>query len=502
MAGRPDRLAIKDALVGLQVIDTSTRILAAREGHIASWAATCAASQLYSDPARFVLSRPGLSGMWSIRRAIRKNVFPLPNSTKVSGVQPLLDHRDSGQAALNYTLCVCIGGKSMTDVVIASAVRTAIGGFNGGFAPLSAAELGEVAIREVLQRAGVNGADISEVILGQVLAAGTGQNPARQAAMGAGIPQEKTAVTINQVCGSGVRSVAMGYQAIKAGDSSIVVAGGQESMSQAPHCAHLRNGQKMGNLEFVDTMIKDGLWDVFNGYHMGNTAENVAEQWQITRDQQDEFAAASQRKAEEAQKAGRFKDEIVPVTVTTRKSETVMDTDEHPKAGTTAEALGKLRSAFRKDGTVTAGNASGLNDGAAAVVLMSAGEASKRSIDPMGRIVSWATAGVDPAVMGSGPIPASRAALEKAGWAVQDLDLIEANEAFAAQACAVNKDLAWDTDKVNVNGGAIALGHPIGASGTRILVTLLHEMQRRDASKGLATLCIGGGMGIAMCVER
>ncbi|MGI9305638.1 MAG: acetyl-CoA C-acetyltransferase [Gammaproteobacteria bacterium] len=390
----------------------------------------------------------------------------------------------------------------MTDVVIASAVRTAIGGFNGGFASLSAADLGEVAIREALQRARVGVEDVSEVILGQVLTAGTGQNPARQAAINAGIPQERTAVTINQVCGSGVRSVAMGYQAIKAGDSGIVIAGGQESMSQSRHCAHLRDGQKMGNLEFVDTMIKDGLWDAFNGYHMGTTAENVAERWQITRDQQDAFAAASQKKAEDAQQAGRFKDEIVPVTVKTRKSEIVVDTDEHPKAGTTAQALAKLRPAFQKDGTVTAGNASGINDGAAAVVLMSAAEASRRGIEPVARIVSWATAGVDPAVMGSGPIPASRAALKRAGWSVQDLDLIEANEAFAAQACAVNKDLAWDTEKVNVNGGAIALGHPIGASGTRILVTLLHEMQRRDAKKGLATLCIGGGMGIAMCVER
>ena len=390
----------------------------------------------------------------------------------------------------------------MNEVVIAGAVRTAIGAFGGGLASLSAAELGTVAIREALRRANVAADDVSEVIFGQVLTAGTGQNPARQAAMAADIPASRTAVTINQVCGSGVRSVAMGVQAIKAGDSAIVVAGGQESMSLAPHCAHLRNGQKMGGLEFTDTMIKDGLWDAFNGYHMGNTAENVADQWQITREQQDEFAYNSQRKAQEAQNAGKFVDEIVPVTVKSRRGESTIDTDEHPKHGTTAQALAKLRSAFKKDGSVTAGNASGLNDGAAAVVLMGADEAKRRNVAPLARVVSWATAGVDPAVMGSGPIPASRAALDKAGWAIADLDLIEANEAFAAQACAVNKDLGWDASKVNVNGGAIALGHPIGASGTRILVTLLHEMQRRDAKRGLATLCIGGGMGIAMCVER
>ena len=390
----------------------------------------------------------------------------------------------------------------MSEVVIAGAVRTAIGAFNGGLSSVSASELGTIAITEALSRSGIEAGEISEVIMGQVLAAGTGQNPARQAAIAAGIPAECTAVTINQVCGSGVRSVAMGYQAIKVGDSSIVVAGGQESMSLAPHCAHLRNGQKMGSLEFIDTMIQDGLWDAFNGYHMGNTAENVAEKWQITRDQQDEFALASQQKAAAAQQAGRFVDEIVPVTIKTRKSEIIVDADEHLKPDTTIEGLNKLRTAFQKEGTVTAGNASGLNDGAAAMVLMNADEASKRGIQPLARIISWATAGVDPAIMGSGPIPASRAALEKAGWGIEDLDLIEANEAFAAQACAVNKDLGWDTGKVNVNGGAIALGHPIGASGTRILVTLLHEMQRRDAKKGLATLCIGGGMGIAMCIER
>jgi acetyl-CoA C-acetyltransferase len=340
------------------------------------------------------------------------------------------------------------------------------------------------------------------VIMGQILAAGEGQNPARQAAIAAGIPYEVTAYGVNQLCGSGLRTVALGYQAIRNGDSEIVVAGGQESMSQAPHCIHLRNGVKMGDAELVDTMIRDGLWDAFNGYHMGNTAENVAQRWQITRDQQDAFAAASQSKAEAAQKAGRFKDEIVPVKIATRRGETVVDADEYPKHGTTVEVLAKLRPAFDKDGTVTAGNASGINDGAAALVLMTAAEAEKRGLRPLARIVSWATAGVDPAIMGTGPIPASRMALKKAGWAADDLELIEANEAFAAQACAVNKDLGWDVRKVNVNGGAIALGHPIGASGARVLVTLLHEMQRRNVHKGLATLCIGGGMGIAMCVER
>ena len=339
-------------------------------------------------------------------------------------------------------------------------------------------------------------------MFGQVLTAGAGQNPARQAAIAAGIPQERTAVTINQVCGSGLRTMAMAAQALAAGDSDVVVAGGQESMSLAPHCAHLRDGKKMGSLEMVDTMIVDGLWDAFNGYHMGTTAENVARTWQITREAQDAFAAKSQQKAVAAVQSGRFADEITPVTVKTRKGETVVDTDEYPRDGTTAEGLAKLRTAFSKDGTVTAGNASGLNDGAAAVVMMRAEDARKRGLEPLARVVSWATVGVDPAVMGSGPIPASRAALDKAGWKAEDLDLIEANEAFAAQACAVNNDLGWDTDRVNVNGGAIALGHPIGASGTRVMVTLLHEMARRDAKKGLATLCIGGGMGIAMCVER
>ena len=391
----------------------------------------------------------------------------------------------------------------MTDVVIASAARTPVGAFNGGLSTLAAHELGRIAILEALKRAKVEPGQVDEVILGQILTAGAGQNPARQAAVAAGIPYEKTAYQINQLCGSGLRAVALGHQAIQLGDSAIVVAGGQESMSQSPHCMHLRGGVKMGNAELVDTMIKDGLWDAFNGYHMGNTAENVAQKWQITREEQDAFAVASQQKAEAAQKAGRFKDEIVPVTIKTRKGDQVVDTDEHPKHGTTLDALTKLRPAFaRENGTVTAGNASGINDGAAAVVLMSAKEAQKRGISPLARIVSWATAGVDPAIMGTGPIPASRAALKKAGWSKDDLDLVEANEAFAAQACAVNKDLGWDPAKVNVNGGAIALGHPIGASGARVLVTLLHEMQRRKAKKGLATLCIGGGMGIAMCVER
>ena len=387
-------------------------------------------------------------------------------------------------------------------VVIASIARTPVGAFSGGLASLPASDLGAVAIGAALERAGVEAGAVSEVILGQILSAGQGQNPARQASIGAGIPVEAPAWGVNQLCGSGLRAVALGYQAIVNGDSAIVVAGGQESMSQAPHCVHLRNGTKLGPAEMVDTMIKDGLWDAFNGYHMGNTAENVAEKWQITREDQDAFAAASQAKAEAAQKAGRFDDEIVPVTIKTRKGETVVDSDEHPRHGVTVESLAGLRPAFAKDGTVTAGNASGINDGAAAAVLMSAAEAERRGITPLARIVSWAHAGVDPAIMGSGPIPASRAALEKAGWSADELDLIEANEAFAAQACAVNKELAWDTDKVNVNGGAIALGHPIGASGARVLTTLLYEMGRRDAKKGLATLCIGGGMGIAMCVAR
>jgi acetyl-CoA C-acetyltransferase len=390
----------------------------------------------------------------------------------------------------------------MSDVVIVGAARTPIGAFNGGLSSVSAADLGTVAINAALERAGVPPDAVSEVVMGQVLTAGTGQNPARQAAVNAGIPVDRTALTINQVCGSGVRSVAMAYQAVLAGDSKVVVAGGQESMSLSPHCAPMRNGQKMGALELIDTMIVDGLWDAFHGYHMGTTAENVAEKWGIDRDEQDAFAAASQQKAEAAQKAGRFADEIVPVTISSRRGDTVVDTDEHPKHGTTVETLQKLRSAFKKDGTVTAGNASGINDGAAAVVVTSAEQAQADGLTPIARIASWATVGVDPQVMGSGPIPASRAALDKAGWSISDLDLVEANEAFAAQACAVNKDLGWDPAIVNVNGGAIALGHPIGASGTRVLVTLLHEMQKRDARKGLVTLCIGGGMGIAMCIER
>ena len=389
----------------------------------------------------------------------------------------------------------------MSDVVIVSASRTAIGTFGGGLSTLSGAELGEIAIREALLRAEVSGDDVDEVVLGQVLTAATGMNPARQASISAGIPQERTALTINQVCGSGLRAVALGAQAIKSGDSGIVVAGGQESMSQAPHAQNLRLGKKMGDLKLIDTMIKDGLWDHFNGYHMGNTAENVANQWQITRDDQDAFALASQHKAEAAQKAGKFVDEIIPVTIKGKRGDTVIDADEYPRHGASIEALSSLRPAFAKDGTVTAGNASGINDGAAAVVLMTASEANRRGIKPLGRIASFATRGVDPAIMGTGPIPASRAALEKAGWSAKNLDLIEANEAFAAQACAVNKDMGWDTEKVNVNGGAIALGHPIGASGARVLITLLYEMQKRDAKKGLTTLCIGGGMGVAMCIE-
>jgi len=387
-------------------------------------------------------------------------------------------------------------------IVIVSAARTPVGSFNGAFANLPAHDLGKVAIKAAMERAGVEPARVHEVIMGQILSAGEGQNPARQASIAAGIPVESPAWGLNQLCGSGLRAVALGYQQILQGDCDIVVAGGQESMSMAPHCAHLRGGVKMGNYEMIDTMIKDGLWDAFNGYHMGNTAENVAKQWQITRQQQDEFAVASQNKAEAAQKAGKFKDEIAPVTIKSRKGDIVVDADEYPKHGTTMEGIAKLRPAFDKEGTVTAANASGINDGAAAVVLMKASEAAKFGKTPLARIVSWAHAGVDPAIMGTGPIPASRAALKKAGWKIDDLDLVEANEAFAAQACAVNKDLGWDPSKVNVNGGAIALGHPIGASGARVLVTLLHEMQRRNLKKGLATLCIGGGMGIAMCVER
>ncbi|NYZ12430.1 acetyl-CoA C-acetyltransferase [Azospirillum sp. RWY-5-1] len=390
----------------------------------------------------------------------------------------------------------------MTEVVIAGAARTAVGAFNGVFSTVPAHTLGEIAIRAALARAKTEADEVSEVILGQILTAGQGQNPARQAAVAAGIPVEKTAFGINQLCGSGLRSVALGYQAIRAGDADVMVVGGQESMTMAPHLMYLRSGVKMGTSEMLDSMLKDGLWDAFKGYHMGTTAENVAQKWQLTRDEQDAFAAASQQKAEAAQKEGRFKDEITPVTIKTRKGETVIDSDEYPKHGTTVETLAKLRPAFSKDGTVTAGNASGINDGAAALVLMTADNAAKRGVTPLARIVSWATAGVDPSIMGTGPIPASRLALKKAGWTIDDLDLIEANEAFAAQALAVNKDLGWDTSKVNVNGGAIAIGHPVGASGARVLVTLLHEMQRRDAKRGLATLCIGGGMGIALCVER
>jgi acetyl-CoA C-acetyltransferase len=390
----------------------------------------------------------------------------------------------------------------MSDIVITSAVRTAIGSFGGSLSGLSAAELGQTVIAEALKRSQMNAVDVSEVVLGQVLTAGCGQNPARQAAIKAGVPKEVSAMTINQVCGSGLKAVALGAMAIKAGDSSIVVAGGQESMSQSPHCTALRNGVKMGDASLIDTMIKDGLWDAFNGYHMGTTAENIAEKWQLTRAKQDEFAAASQQKAEAAIKAGRFKDEIVPVTITVKREHKTFDVDEYARAGTTADALAKLKPAFAKDGTVTAGNASGLNDGAAAVVLMTAAEAAKRRLKPLARIAAWAQAGVDPAIMGTGPIPASKKALEKAGWKIGDLDLIEANEAFAAQSLAVCQDLGLDPAKVNVNGGAIALGHPIGASGARVLVTLLHEMQKRDAKKGLATLCIGGGMGIALAVER
>jgi acetyl-CoA C-acetyltransferase len=390
----------------------------------------------------------------------------------------------------------------MSDVVIAGAARTPVGAFNGALAGLSAAELGTIAISSALERAGVPAADVDEVVMGQVLTAATGMNPARQALLAAGIPDDRTAYLINQVCGSGLRAVAQGFQAIKLGEADVVVAGGQESMSQSPHASHMRNGTKMGDVKFVDTMINDGLWCSLMGYHMGTTAENVAEKWQITRDEQDAFAAGSQQKAEAAQNDGRFADEIAAVTITTRKGETVVDADEYPRHGTTTETLGKLRPAFSKEGTVTAGNASGINDGGAATVLMSADEAEKRGITPLARIASWATAGVDPAVMGSGPIPASRKALERAGWSVDDIELVEANEAFAAQAIAVNRDMGWDPAIVNVNGGAIAIGHPIGASGARVLVTLLHEMQKRDAKKGLTTLCIGGGMGIALCVER
>jgi acetyl-CoA C-acetyltransferase len=391
---------------------------------------------------------------------------------------------------------------SMTDVVIASGARTPVGSFLGAFANVPAHDLGTVAIKAALERAKVAPGEVSEVILGQILTAAQGQNPGRQAAMKAGIPVETPAWLVNQLCGSGLRAVALGYQSIRNGDTSVIVAGGQESMSMAPHAAHLRNGQKMGQLEFVDTMIKDGLMDAFHNIHMGITAENVAREYQITREEQDRFAVASQNKAEAARKAGRFKDEIIPVTVTERKGARVVEQDEYIREGVTYDSVSGLRPAFAKDGTVTAANASGLNDGGAALVLMSAKDTDKRGIEPLARIVSWASAGVDPKIMGIGPIPASRAALKKAGWKADDLDLVEANEAFAAQACAVNKGLGWDPAKVNVNGGAIAIGHPIGASGGRILVTLLYEMRRRNAKKGIATMCIGGGMGIAVCVER
>lgn len=390
----------------------------------------------------------------------------------------------------------------MTDIVITSAVRTAIGAFGGSLSTRPASDLGQVVITESLKRSQVETSDVSEVIMGQVLTAATGQNPARQAAIQAGVPKEVPAMTINQVCGSGLKSVALGAMSISNGDNTIVVAGGQENMSLSPHAMHMRNGAKMGDASLVDTMIKDGLWDAFNDYHMGTTAENIAEKWQLTRAAQDEFAAASQQKAENAIKAGKFKEEIVPVTVTVKRKEVSFEADEYPRAGVTADALGNLKSAFSKNGTVTAGNASGINDGAASVVLMSADEAKRRGLKPLARIASWAQAGVDPAIMGTGPIPASRKALEKAGWKVDDLDLIEANEAFAAQSLAVCRDLGFDEAKVNVNGGAIALGHPIGASGCRVLVTLLHELQKRDVKRGLATLCIGGGMGIALTVER
>ncbi|MGB8316260.1 MAG: acetyl-CoA C-acetyltransferase [Aestuariivirga sp.] len=388
------------------------------------------------------------------------------------------------------------------DIVIVSAARTPVGSFNGALSSVAASFLGTVALKAAMERAKVDAADIDEVILGQVLAAGQGQNPARQAAVNAGIPVASPAWGMNQLCGSGLRAVALGMQQIASGDARIVAAGGQESMSKAPHVAHLRDGVKMGDYQMIDSMIRDGLWDAFNGYHMGNTAENVARQWQITRETQDAFAVASQNKAEAAQAAGKFKSEICPVTISGRKGDVIVSDDEYIKKGVTLDSVTKLKPAFAKDGTVTAANASGLNDGAAVLILMSAAEAAKRGLTPLARIASWASVGVDPAIMGSGPIPASQAALKKAGWKAADLDLVEANEAFAAQACAVNKEMGWNPDIVNVNGGAIAIGHPIGASGARVLTTLLHEMQKRKSRKGLATLCIGGGMGIAMCVEN
>ena len=390
----------------------------------------------------------------------------------------------------------------MTNIVIVSAARTAVGSFLGSYANTPAHELGRVVLEAIVERAGIDKADVSETILGQVLTAAQGQNPARQAHINAGLPQEAAAWSINQVCGSGLRAVALGAQHIMLGDAAIVAAGGQENMSMSPHAAALRQGQKMGDMKYIDTMIRDGLWDAFNGYHMGQTAENVAAKWDISRDMQDEFAVASQNKAEAAQKAGKFADEITPVVIANRKGDITVDADEYIRHGATMDAMAKLRPAFTKDGTVTAANASGLNDGAAAVLLMSADEAEKRGLEPLARIASYATAGLDPAIMGVGPIYASRKALDKAGWSAGDLDLVEANEAFAAQACAVNKDMGWDPEIVNVNGGAIAIGHPIGASGCRVLNTLLFEMKRRDAKKGLATLCIGGGMGVAMCLER
>lgn len=390
----------------------------------------------------------------------------------------------------------------MTNVVIVSAARTAVGSFNGAFANTPAHELGAAVIAEVVARAGVDKAEVDETILGQVLTAGQGQNPARQAHILAGLPQESSAWSLNQVCGSGLRAVALGAQHVQLGDASILIAGGQENMSMSPHVAHLRSGTKMGDMKMIDSMIKDGLWDAFNGYHMGQTAENVAEKWQISREMQDIFAVASQNKAEAAQKAGKFADEIMAFIIKTRKGDITVDADEYIRHGATLESMQKLRPAFTKDGTVTAANASGLNDGAAAVLLMTEAEAAKRGLTPLARIASYSTAGLDPAIMGVGPIHASRKALTKAGWKAADLDLVEANEAFAAQACAVNKDMGWNPDVVNVNGGAIAIGHPIGASGARILNTLLFEMKRRSAKKGLATLCIGGGMGVAMCLER
>ena len=390
----------------------------------------------------------------------------------------------------------------MSEVYITSATRTAVASFNGSLASLPADELGKTVIQESLKRSSLDPSEVDEIILGQVLTAATGQNPARQASINAGIAKETPAWIVNQVCGSGLRSVALAYQSIMNGDANVIIAGGQESMSQSPHCMHLRNGTKMGDDKMIDSMIKDGLWDAFNGYHMGTTAENVAQQWQITRDQQDEFAFNSQQKASKAKEAGIFKDEIVGVEVKTRKDTVVFEEDEYIKDGVQLEKITSLRPAFAKEGTVTAANASGINDGAAALTVMSSEEVKKKNIEPMARIVSWASAGVDPSIMGTGPIPASRKAIEKAGWTINDLDLIESNEAFAAQSCAVNKELGWDTSKVNVNGGAIAIGHPIGASGARILVTLLNQMKRQDAKKGLATLCIGGGMGIALCVER